>query len=69
VVNLERASLPPGVHQGISFNTPDAIMISNKFRESVLVGKLKGMSTAIIHYSLSTSGRVEMAYVVYPLAN
>lgn len=69
VVNLERASLPPGAHQGISLNTPEAIMISNKFRESVLVGNLKGTSTAIIHYSLSTPGRVEMAYVVYPLAN
>jgi hypothetical protein len=69
VVNLERASLPPAVHQGISFNTPDAIITTGKFRESALVGKLKGTSTGIIYYSLNTPGRVDMAYVVYPLGN
>lgn len=69
VVNLERASLPPAVHQGIAFNTPDAAMAMGKFRESVLLGRLKGTSIGIIHYSLNTPGRVEMAYVVYLLEN
>jgi hypothetical protein len=69
VVNLERASVPPAVHQGISFGTPDAVMATGKFRESVLLGRLKGTSTGILHYSLSTPGRVDMAYVVYPLGN
>lgn len=69
VVNLERASLPPAVHQGIAFSTPDAAITTGKFRESVLLGRLKGTSTGIIHYSFNTPGRVEMAYVVYPLAN
>lgn len=66
---LERASLPPAAHQGILFETPDATIAKEKFRESVLVGKLKGTSTGIVHYSLNTPGRVQMAYVVYSLGN
>ena len=69
VVDLQSASVPPAVHQGIAFNTPEAVIIKDKFRESVLLGKLKGTSTGIIHYSLNTSGRVDMVYIVYPLAN
>jgi len=69
VVKLDRASLPPGVHEGVSFQTPDETAIKGKFRESVLVGKLTGTSTGIIHWSLNTPGKVETAYVVYPLGN
>jgi len=69
VVNLERASLPPAAHQGVLFETPQETMMKEKFRESVLVGKLKGTSTGILHYSLNTPGKVQMAYVTYSLGN
>jgi hypothetical protein len=69
-VDLERASLPPAAYRGVSFNTPQAAIIENKQRESVLVGRLKTPApTGIIHYGLNTPGKAEMAYVIYPLPN
>jgi len=69
VKNLEQASLPPGVHQGILFDTPDAVKISAKYAESILFCSLKGTRTGIIHYSLNTPGKAERAYVSYALGN
>ena len=45
VKNLEQASLPPGVHQGILFETPGDVIKSARYRESVLIGMLSGTRT------------------------
>ena len=71
IVSLDpgQASLPPGAYQGTLFNTPDAVIQNAKYRESVLIGLLKGTRTGIIHYELYTRGKAERVYLTYPLGN
>ncbi len=64
-IDLKTASVPPGRHRGAFFRTPDAKIISNKRRESVVVGELKDKNSGIIHYSVSTPGQVKMAYIQF----
>lgn len=69
VKNLEQASLPPGVHQGILFDSPDALKVSARYAESILFGSLKGTRIGIIHYGLNTPGKADRVYVTYALGN
>ncbi len=67
VVDLERASLPPGRHQGVSFNTADDKIRATRSRESILIGALKGTSTGIIHYSFKSEHGIDRAYVTFSI--
>jgi hypothetical protein len=65
LVDLKKASLPPGPHRGLLFRTPDAKIAANKRRESLLIGELKDKNSGIIHYSINTPGQVKMIYIQF----
>jgi hypothetical protein len=67
VVDLDRASMPPGTHQGVLFTTPLPRMRETESRESVLIGRLKGTRTGLLHYSFQDRDGTYRAYVTYPL--
>jgi hypothetical protein len=65
-VDLQTASLPPGRHRGVLFTTPQAKIMANKRRESLLIGELKDQNSGIIHYSINATGEVKMIYIQFP---
>jgi len=67
VVDLDRASVPPGVHEGVLFNTSVPRMRETQSRESVLIGRLKDTDTGLVHYSFQDRSGTYRAYVTYPL--
>lgn len=65
-VDLETATVPPGRHKGVLFNTARATIIAEKRRESVVIGELKDEASGIIRYALKsqTEGN-KRCYVQY----
>jgi hypothetical protein len=65
-IDLERASLPPGVHRGVHFRTPDEKMRETHHRESLVIGEVRELELGIIHYELWTEEGRSRIYVTFP---
>jgi hypothetical protein len=64
-VDLERASLPPGVHRGVHFRTPDDKIRETHVRESLLIGEVRELDLGIIHYELQSDKSKSRIYVTF----
>lgn len=62
-IELERASLPPGVHRGVLFRTPESRIRQTHRRESLLIGEVAELDAGIIHFGVRTPEGNERAYV------
>lgn len=65
-LDLERASLPPGVHRGYHFRTPDKKIRQTSRRESLVIGEVRELNLGIIHYQLRTPEDQNRIYVTFP---
>jgi hypothetical protein len=64
-IELEEASLPPGVHRGVHFRTPDVKIRESRRRESLLIGEVAEMGIGILHYELKTPETQSRIYVTW----
>jgi hypothetical protein len=65
-VDLEHASLPPGVHRGVHFRTPDEKIRATRRRESLVIGEVRERDLGIIHYELRSNESTSRIYVTFP---
>jgi hypothetical protein len=65
-VDLERASLPPGVHRGFHFRTPDERIRETFRRESMVIGEVRELNLGIIHYEMRSKEDRYRFYVTFP---
>lgn len=66
-VDLDLASLPPGVHRGVLFRTPDSRIRQTRSRESLLIGEVPQLDIGIFHFGLRTPEGNRRIYVRFPL--
>ena len=65
-IDLERASLPPGVHRGVHFRTPDKKIREKSRRESMVIGEVRELNQGIIHYEMQSREDQYRIYVTFP---
>ena len=65
-IDLERASLPPGVHRGVHFRTPDKKIRETSRRESMVIGEVRELNLGIIHYQMRSREDQYRIYVTFP---
>jgi hypothetical protein len=65
-IELERASLPPGVHRGVHFRTPDQKIRKTGRRESLVIGEVRELNLGIIHYQVRSREDQNRIYVTFP---
>lgn len=64
-VELERASLPPGLHRGVHFRTPEEKIRATFQRESMVIGEIRELDLGVIHYQLRSREDQYRIYITF----